>query len=83
MKAAGILFTAVVILSIAQSAVAALVIVLLLTLLWGVLFRPRETFGFLMFGVIMNLFEHHAGACIAVIGCLMVAAVIAGPPAPP
>ena len=83
MKAAGILFTAFVILSVVQSVVAALVIALLITLLWGVLSRPRETFGFLMFGVVMNLFEHHAGACIAVVGCLMVAAVIAGPPAPP
>ena len=83
MKIAGTLFAACIILAILQSVVTALAIALILMLLWGVYFRPQETFGFLMFGLIVQLFEHHAAMCIAVTGVVVAVALAADRPAPP
>ena len=83
MKIAGTLFVACIILGIMQSVAAALAIALILMLVWGAIFRPRETYGFLMFGLMMQLLEHHAGLCISAAGVVAALAFIADRPSPP
>ena len=83
MKVAGTLMLACIILGIFQSVAAALAVALILMLVWGAIFRPRETYGFLAFGLVMQLLEHHAGLCVAVAGVIVAAALIADRPSPP
>lgn len=72
-----------IILSVVRSVVIAVVVALAIMLLWGMFFRPRETFGLLMFGLMMQLLEQHAGACIAAASCLLCVGIIADRRSPP
>ena len=66
--------------SIALSLLGAITSVLIaaigLALIWGVFFRPAETFGLLLFGLITNLLKWNAWAGVALLGLFVMLAWI-------
>lgn len=67
MRLLGYIIVAALALSVLQHAIAALLIVGGLMLLWGVLFRPRQVFGFAAFCVLSGLIQNNLMAAIITI----------------
>lgn len=65
-----VLLVACVALTALRFAVIALVLILLITVLWGAYAHPGELFGTLAFILIANLLMTHTVACLALIGFL-------------
>ncbi len=59
MRLLGYIVVAALALSVLQHAIAALLIVGGLILLWGVLFRPRQVFGFAAFCILSAIVQKH------------------------
>ncbi|WP_294302481.1 hypothetical protein [uncultured Sphingomonas sp.] len=59
MRLFGYIIVAALVLSVLQHAIAALLIVGGLLLLWGILFRPREVFGFAAFCFLSAIVQRH------------------------
>ena len=73
MKVVGQILLACFLLALLQYVVAAALAVAVIALLWGVYFRPRETFGLLAMILIFGLVGNHPVACIVVAGVAFVA----------
>lgn len=73
MRVFGIFVVACVILSLIKSLIAALVVMFVLLLLWGVFFRPQQTLALLIFGVITSLLEHHPALCVSAFAVILTA----------
>ncbi|WP_165323540.1 hypothetical protein [Rhizorhabdus phycosphaerae] len=74
MRAIGYLVIAAIAIALLQRVLAVLLIALCALLLWGVFFRPAETFGLLCIGLLSSLLERNpwAGAAILALLCLLV-----------
>jgi hypothetical protein len=74
-----ILLVACLVLSALKFVVAALVLVLAITILWGVFTRPAEAFGLLIFSVVANVALSHTGAALAIVAFLGLLGVLRRP----
>ena len=71
MRLLGYFLLACVLLSLMQAVIAAAVVVYVGLLLWGLIFRPTQTLGFVGLCLFLRAFETHPVATICVIGCLI------------
>ncbi len=78
MKIVGQILLACFLLALLQYVVAAAVAVAMIALLWGVYFRPRETFGLLAMMLIFGLVGNYPVACIVVAGVAFVVLKLSG-----
>jgi len=72
MKLIGVLIVACVVLCAIRALVLGLCLLGALLVIWGAIFRPKETFGLLLFGVIANLVAVCPLASVVVIGTVLV-----------
>jgi len=72
MRLIGFLFAISLALAALKAAMVVLVVVYPLTLLWALVVRPREVFGFLIFVIAMFLLDKHPVATLATIVALVV-----------
>jgi hypothetical protein len=77
-----ILLAASVVLSAMKFLVSGLVVVLAISLVWGALCRPQETFGLLFFLLVAQVVTEHTGAALAVTAVLGFLLICRGPAAP-
>jgi hypothetical protein len=75
-KTVGYFIFACVLLSLAQAALSALVIIVMIMLIFGIFYHPAETFGFLAFGLASTLFQRHPMAAVWLIGLFLVAGIV-------
>lgn len=73
MRLTGIFFSACVIIAAIKAAIVALILLFMVSLLWGFYLRPRELAGFVMFCAFLSAFGMFPGACIAIIGLAIIA----------
>lgn len=74
MRLLGIFLSACVIFAVLKAAIVALVILFVVSLLWGFYLRPREVMAFLAYCALLGLVGAHPTATLVIIG----AAVIVG-----
>jgi hypothetical protein len=72
MRIIGILFAMSLALAALKAAMVVLAVIYPLALLWAIVVRPRETFGFLLFFLVMFLIDKHPVATLATIVTLVV-----------
>jgi hypothetical protein len=77
-----LLLLACVALTALKFAAIALVLILIITVLWGAYAHPGELFGTLAFFLVANMLMNHTGACLTLIGFLGVLVIIRSPNAP-
>lgn len=77
MRLIGFLFAISLALAALKAAMVVLVVVYPLALLWALVVRPREVFGFLIFVVAMFLLDKHPIATLGTIVVLVVVGVTA------
>jgi hypothetical protein len=70
MKTLGYLLAACVALAVLKTLVAALLLACVLGILVGLFYRPRETFGFLIFMLVAGLVVQHGAAALCVFAVL-------------
>jgi hypothetical protein len=70
MKALGYLLAACVALAALKTVLAALLLACFLGILVGLFYRPRETFGFLIFMLLAGLVQQHGAAALALLAML-------------
>ena len=75
MQLLGYIVLACLVIAAAQAVLAILIIMLLIA---GLICRPRETFGFLVIGGLLNLLQFYPVATICVGGTLLALVLIAG-----
>ncbi|MCO4092870.1 MAG: hypothetical protein HEQ34_13100 [Sphingorhabdus sp.] len=75
MKFLATLFICCVILAAAKATIVILAIAILFALVWGAIFRPAQTYGFIATCFIVSLFSRYPGWCLAAI--VLVAVVTA------
>jgi hypothetical protein len=63
-------------LTVLRAALAVLLIVLVLSVLWGALFRPAETFGFILMLLFSAVLQTHTLAVLILIGFLCCVALV-------
>jgi hypothetical protein len=78
MKAATNLFTALMVLAVAQTVTKALGIVLLICAVVGAVTFPRQTFGLMAAFGLLALADRKPAYCIAAVGTIGVACVVTG-----
>ena len=71
MKLFATFFVCCVILAAAKVTIAVLAIATLLILIWGAIFRPAQTYGFIATCLIVSLFNHYPGWCLVTIAMIM------------
>ncbi len=71
MRLLGFLFVVTIGLALFKAALAVLLLVYPLVLLWAVVVRPKETFGFLLFILAMFLLDKHPLVTLATIVALV------------
>lgn len=69
MQLIGILLVACVVLALLRLTIAALLISVCILLLWGALYYPRETIGFMMISAALGLMQLHPALSLAAL-CL-------------
>lgn len=79
MKIVGQILLACIVLTLLQYAVAAALVIAVLSLLWGIYFRTRETIAFVATLLIIGLISNHPVACIVVAGVAFVVIKLAEP----
>ncbi len=79
MKIVGQILLACIVLTLLQYAVGAALVVAVLSLLWGIYFRTRETLAFVATLLIVGLISNHPVACIVVAGMAFVAIKLGDP----
>ena len=72
MKVIGYMFAACILLAVLKAAISALLVAGLLVLVWGILFRPAQVFGFIGVCIIAALIRNHPWAFVALLALLIV-----------
>ncbi len=67
---------ALLVIAAAQAVAAALGVLLLLAIVYGVFVCPRETFGLLALCIVVGLFDRHPLACLGAAALVIVAGLI-------
>lgn len=75
MKVVGYFLFACVLLSLLQTALSVLVVVDLIAVAFGIFYHPAETFGFLAFGLLANLFQTHPIAAVWLVSLFFMAGI--------
>lgn len=70
MKVIGFILAGSIALSLLGAITSVLIAAIGLAIIWGVFFRPAETFGLLLFGLIMNLLKWNAWAGVVTLTLL-------------
>lgn len=73
MRAIGVFILLCVFMSAARMAIVALTLAFLISLLWGVLYRPGRAFGFLAMLVVLKLAEAYPAVLLAVLAVVLIA----------
>lgn len=74
MRLIGIFLSACVMFAALKAAIAALLMLFLLSLLWGLYLHPREVTGFMAYCTALSLIGAHPSASLAIIGFVVIAA---------
>ena len=80
MKLLATFFVCCVILAAAQATIAVLAIATLLALMWGAIFRPAQTYGFIATCLVVSLFSRYPGWCMVMIALVMLVTAFRGLP---
>jgi hypothetical protein len=72
MKLVATFFVCCLILAAAKAAITVLAIAILLALIWGAIFRPAQTYGFLATCLIISLFNRYPGWCLLTTALIVV-----------
>ncbi len=75
-------FVCCVILAAAKVAIAILAVAILLILIWGAIFRPAQTYGFIATCLIVSLISRYPGWCVVAIVLAILVTAIRAQPAP-
>jgi hypothetical protein len=73
-RAIGTLLIVCVALAVVKAAIASLLLVLIIALIWAACIHPRETFGLLIFFAVMGVVSAHPMSAIAIFGLAIVCA---------
>jgi hypothetical protein len=82
MKLFATFFVFCLILAAAKAAIAVLAIAIMLALLWGAIFRPAQTYGFIATCLIVSLFSRYPGWCLILIAMAILGALCRQMPKP-
>lgn len=78
MKIVTTFFVCCVIIAAVKATIAVLAITLLLILIWGAIFRPAHTYGFIATCLIVALFSRYPGWCMVMIALVMLVTAFRG-----